>query len=91
MFFWVMLFHPLLEWKLIERVRLNLNLLQMSLYALYRSFKECAFIEKEGGIVFYKNAKGVPARVLAKNIAPEIGTKKVDVVDMSPEAVPKRA
>ncbi|KAK7678671.1 hypothetical protein QCA50_018252 [Cerrena zonata] len=36
-----------------------------SLYALYRSFTECVFVEDEGGIVFYKNADGVASRYVA--------------------------
>ncbi|THH32541.1 hypothetical protein EUX98_g1641 [Antrodiella citrinella] len=38
-----------------------------SLYALYRSFTECVFIEDEGNIVFYKNADGVAARAVAED------------------------
>ncbi|KAK7683609.1 hypothetical protein QCA50_013447 [Cerrena zonata] len=35
-----------------------------SLYALYRSFTQCVFVEDEGDIVFYKNARGEAQRVL---------------------------
>ncbi|KAI0337619.1 hypothetical protein BDW22DRAFT_1363881 [Trametopsis cervina] len=33
-----------------------------SFYALYRSFKECTFVEDEGEILFYKNTEGKVAR-----------------------------
>ncbi|KAJ6473895.1 fatty acid desaturase-domain-containing protein [Mycena sanguinolenta] len=33
--------------------------------ALYRSFTECAFVEDEGDIIFYKNMKGESVRFLA--------------------------
>ncbi|KAJ3825402.1 delta-12 fatty acid desaturase [Lentinula raphanica] len=38
-----------------------------SFRALYRSFVECAFIEDEGNIVFFKNRKGHANRVLAES------------------------
>lgn len=41
--------------------------LQNSFYALYRSFSECVFVEEEGDIVFYKNAKGETARAVAED------------------------
>ncbi|CAL1703514.1 unnamed protein product [Somion occarium] len=34
--------------------------------ALYRSFTQCCFIEDEGDIVFYKDRRGKPHRILAK-------------------------
>ncbi|KAI0080451.1 hypothetical protein K474DRAFT_256833 [Panus rudis PR-1116 ss-1] len=37
-----------------------------SIYALYRSFTQCLFIEDEGDIVFYKNAKGQAQRVVSE-------------------------
>ena len=40
---------------------------QNTLYALYRSFSECCFIEDEGEIVFYKNSHGLAARELAEH------------------------
>ncbi|KAF9041637.1 fatty acid desaturase-domain-containing protein [Panaeolus papilionaceus] len=36
-------------------------------YALYRSFTQCLFVEDEGDIVFYKNKKGVAARIVAES------------------------
>ncbi|KIP05656.1 hypothetical protein PHLGIDRAFT_144051 [Phlebiopsis gigantea 11061_1 CR5-6] len=33
-----------------------------SFYALYRSFTECVFVDEDGDIVFYKNARGETAR-----------------------------
>lgn len=41
---------------------------QNSLYALYRSFTECVFIEDEGAIVFYKNAEGEASRQVADGV-----------------------
>ncbi|KAJ3492010.1 hypothetical protein NLI96_g281 [Meripilus lineatus] len=45
-----------------------------SLYALYRSFTQCIFVEDGEDIVFYKNAKGDAQRVLATN--PEEGRRR---------------
>jgi omega-6 fatty acid desaturase (delta-12 desaturase) len=30
---------------------------------MYRCFRECKFVEDEGNVVFYKNAKGLAVRV----------------------------
>lgn len=46
-----------------------------SLYALYRSFTECVFVEDEGGIVFYKNAYGVASRCVADSAMKELKVK----------------
>jgi omega-6 fatty acid desaturase (delta-12 desaturase) len=37
-----------------------------TLYALYRSFTECLFVEEESDIVFYKNKDGQAARGIAE-------------------------
>ena len=34
------------------------------LYALWRSFTQCTFIEPEGDVIFFKNQKGEAMRVL---------------------------
>ncbi|KAJ7229756.1 fatty acid desaturase-domain-containing protein [Mycena haematopus] len=39
-----------------------------SFRALYRSFTECAFVEDEGEIIFYKNRKGEAVRFLATGV-----------------------
>ncbi|KAF9012143.1 delta-12 fatty acid desaturase [Hymenopellis radicata] len=36
-----------------------------SFWALYRTFRECCFVEDDGDILFYKNKKGQSARSLA--------------------------
>jgi omega-6 fatty acid desaturase / acyl-lipid omega-6 desaturase (Delta-12 desaturase) len=37
---------------------------------MYRVFKECRFVEDEGNIVFYKNAKGLAAsRPVLKDVS----------------------
>ena len=36
--------------------------LQPTLYALWRSFTQCTFIEAEGDIVFFKNQRGEALR-----------------------------
>ena len=38
---------------------------QNTFRALYRSFRECCFIEDDGDIVFYKNQHGEAQRFLA--------------------------
>ncbi|PPQ67237.1 hypothetical protein CVT24_011556 [Panaeolus cyanescens] len=38
-----------------------------TLYAFYRSFTQCIFVEDEGDIVFYKNKTGVAARRVASD------------------------
>ncbi|KAI0072548.1 hypothetical protein K474DRAFT_1628832 [Panus rudis PR-1116 ss-1] len=35
-----------------------------TLYALWRSFTQCTFIEPEGDVVFFKNQKGEPMRIV---------------------------
>lgn len=44
-------------------------------YALYRSFTQCAFVEEEGGIVFYKNKLGQAAREVAEDVVHDISQK----------------
>ena len=41
---------------------------QNSFYALYRSFTECVFVEEDGDIIFYKNARGEAAREVADGV-----------------------
>lgn len=44
------------------------KLSQNAFFALYRSFTECVFVEEDGEIVFYKNARGEAARQLASDV-----------------------
>lgn len=37
---------------------------QPTLYALWRSFTQCTFIEPEGDVVFFKNQQGESGRVV---------------------------
>ncbi|KAJ7757656.1 delta-12 fatty acid desaturase [Mycena metata] len=40
--------------------------------ALYRSFTECAFVEDEGDIIFYKNRKGEAVRFLQPDVEEQL-------------------
>lgn len=48
------------------------RVVQNTFYALYRSFTQCAFIEEDEGIAFYKNADGQAQRQLAEHIVADI-------------------
>ncbi|KAI0322958.1 delta-12 fatty acid desaturase protein [Amylostereum chailletii] len=50
-----------------------------TLYALWRSFTQCLFIEEGGGIVFYKNKEGKPARRLAPDALGQLNKKQKTV------------
>jgi len=59
-----------------------------SLYALYRSFTQCVFIEDEGSIVFYKNGEGRAARSVAapiQNATRTEAAKKLNWSSILPE------
>jgi hypothetical protein len=58
-------------------ISLDLILLQNTFRALYRTFTQCAFIEDDGDIVFYKNRDGEAARVLASDALNHV-PKKID-------------
>lgn len=47
----------------------SFNFPQPTVYALYRSFTECQFIEDEGDIVFYKNRQGKAARAVHPGVS----------------------
>jgi len=48
-----------------------------SLYALWRTYSSCEYIDDEGGIVFYKNRHGKQVRELAEvDPAPTEESKK---------------
>jgi omega-6 fatty acid desaturase (delta-12 desaturase) len=44
--------------------------------ALYRSFTQCCFIEDEGDVIFYKNARGEQQRFLDAKAAKELGIEQ---------------
>ncbi|EIM90378.1 uncharacterized protein STEHIDRAFT_93328 [Stereum hirsutum FP-91666 SS1] len=41
-----------------------------TLYALWRSFTQCTFIEPDGDIVFYKNQQGTATRIVNPKVVP---------------------
>lgn len=43
---------------------------QPTLYALWRSFTQCTFIEPDGDIVFYKNQQGMATRIVNPKVVP---------------------
>ncbi|CAH7684807.1 fatty acid desaturase-domain-containing protein [Phakopsora pachyrhizi] len=49
-------------------------------YSLWKNFRQCRFVEDEGDVVFYKNAKGqAHRRVINKNIAESVSDSGVDL------------
>ncbi|KAI8972410.1 fatty acid desaturase-domain-containing protein [Trametes punicea] len=53
-----------------------------TLYALWRSFTQCMFIESEGDVVFFKNQRGEAVRVYARAV-PESAADAPETVNIS--------
>ena len=59
-------------------------LLQPTLYALWRSFTQCTFIEAEGDIVFFKNQRGEALREYTDSSA---GARDADTLEKEDDAL----
>lgn len=61
---------------------LTFNGMQPTLYALWRSFTQCTFIEPEGGVVFFKNQQG---KALREHREPAASNPSLEKAENAPE------